>query len=119
VDPNSFFSDSDPQNIFVGFGSTKYFFRIQIRILRLIFRPQIFLNGASNCFHMCSGTCRYVREKKFSIEKHKVFLFQVFDLRFFTQIFILQQCLVPYPNPNFFSDSDPAKTFGFTTLPDT
>jgi hypothetical protein len=37
-------------------------------------------------------------EKKFvSIEKHKIFLFQVFDLRFFTQIFILQQCL--YTNP--------------------
>jgi hypothetical protein len=35
----------------------------------------------------------------------------VFDLRFFTKFFILQQCLDPYPNPNFFSDS--AKTFGF------
>jgi hypothetical protein len=47
---------------------------------------------------------QYVREKKFSIEKHKIFLFQVFDLWFFTKIFILQQCLNPnpYPNPNFF-----------------
>jgi hypothetical protein len=29
-------------------------------------------------------------------------------------MFILQQCLNPnpYSNPNFFSDSDPAKTFG-------
>jgi hypothetical protein len=51
------------------------------------------------------------RKKKFSIEKHNIFLFQVFDLRFFRQIFILQQCLDP--NPNFFSGSDPAKTFGF------
>jgi hypothetical protein len=24
---------------------------------------------------------------------------------------ILQQCLDPYPNPNFFLDSDPAKTY--------
>jgi hypothetical protein len=40
------------------------------------------------------------RKKKFSIEKPKIFLFQVFDLRFFTQIIILQQCLDP--NPNFF-----------------
>jgi hypothetical protein len=48
----------------------------------------------------------YVRENKFSIEKHKIFLFQVFDFWFFTKIFILQQCLNPnpnpYPNPNFF-----------------
>jgi hypothetical protein len=61
----------------------------------------------------------YVRENKFSIAKHKIFLFQAF---------ILQQCLNPIPSqyPNFFfgfgfessqniriiSDSDPAKTFG-------
>jgi hypothetical protein len=40
---------------------------------------------------------------------------KVFDLRFFTKNFILQQCLDPNPNPNpnFFSDSDPAKMFGF------
>jgi hypothetical protein len=44
------------------------------------------------------------------MEKHKIFLFQVFDFWFFKKIFILQQCL----NPNFFSDSDSdlAKTFG-------
>jgi hypothetical protein len=48
---------------------TNSFFRIRIhkksfriRILRLIFSPQIFLNGASNCFHMCPGTC--TSEKK-------------------------------------------------------
>jgi hypothetical protein len=62
VDPNSFFSDSDsdPQitGIFFGFGSTNYFFRI----LRL----------------MCSETCMS-EKKNFSIEKHKIFLFQVFD----------------------------------------
>jgi hypothetical protein len=49
---------------------------------------------------------RYVSEKILAIEKHKIF--KVFDLRFFTQIFILQQCLEPnlnlnpFPNPNFF-----------------
>jgi hypothetical protein len=46
------------------------------------------------------------------MEKHNIFLFQVFDLRFFKQIFILQQCLNPNPYPIFFSDSDPAKNFG-------
>jgi hypothetical protein len=106
VDPNSFFSDSDPQIIFFGFG---YGFGF----LRLIFWPQIFLNGASSCFPMCSETCTS-EKKKFPIEKHKIFVFQVFDFWFFTKIFILQQCLNPnpYPYPNFFSDSDPAKTFG-------
>jgi hypothetical protein len=88
-----------------GFGSTNYFFfriRIRIRILRLIFWAQIFLNGASDCFHMCSGTCTS-EKKKLSIEKHRIFLFQVFDFWFFTKMFILQQCLNPnpYPNPNF------------------
>jgi hypothetical protein len=65
-----------------------------------------------------------VRQRKNVFNRKKIFFFQVFDLRFFTQIFILQQCLDPnpnpYPNPNFFSDSDsdPSKTFGFgyTTL---
>jgi hypothetical protein len=100
--------------IFFGFGSTN-FFRIRIRILRLIFWPQIFLNVASNCFHMCSGTC--------TSEKKIIFLFQVFDLRFLTQIFILQQCLDPnpYPNPNFFRIRIQQKLldsfgFGSTTL---
>jgi hypothetical protein len=96
-----------------------HFFRI--RILILIFWPQIFLNGASNCFHMCSGMSGTCTSEKTFFNRKKIFLFQVLDLRFFTQIFILQQCLDPnpYPNPNFFSDSDPAKTFGFgsTTLP--
>jgi hypothetical protein len=55
------------------------------------------------------------QRKKFSIEKYKIFsLSSLFDLRFLTQIFILQQCLDP--NPIFVSDSDPAKTFGFPTL---
>jgi hypothetical protein len=75
------------------------------------------LNVASNCFHMCSGTC--TSRTKCSIEKHKSCLFHMFDLRFFKKSFILQQCLDP--NPNFFfvfgfgssknfrilSDSDP------------
>jgi hypothetical protein len=96
--------------IFFGFGSTNYFFRIRIwiriRILRLIFLPQIFLNVASNCFHMCSETC--------TSEKTN---FQVFVFWFFTKIFILQQCLNPNPNFSFgfgssqniriISDSDP------------
>jgi hypothetical protein len=38
------------------------------------------------------------------------------DLRFFTKFFILQQCLDPNQNPNFFSDSDPAKLFGFCRI---
>jgi hypothetical protein len=53
----------------------------------------------------------YIREKIVLIEKHIIFFIQVFDLRFFTHIFVLQQCLDP--NPNFCSYSDPAKTFGF------
>jgi hypothetical protein len=68
--------------------------------LRLIFWPQIFLNGASNCFHMCSRTCTS-EKKKLSTEKHKIFLFKVFDFWFFTKIFFLQQCLNPNPYPNF------------------
>jgi hypothetical protein len=39
------------------------------------------------------------QRKKISIEKHQIFLFQVFDFLFFTKIFILQQCL--NPNRNF------------------
>jgi hypothetical protein len=35
---------------------------------------------------MCSETW-YVREKKFSIEKHKIFLFQVFDFLIFHKNF--------------------------------
>jgi hypothetical protein len=44
------------------------------------------------------------QRKSFSKEKHKIFLFQVFYIRFFTQIFMLQQWLDPnpYPNPNLF-----------------
>jgi hypothetical protein len=108
--------------LFLGIRIHKFFFliRMRIRILRLIFWPQLFQNGASNCFHMCSGTCMS-EKKKFPIEKHNFFLSQVFDLRFFTRFFILQQCLDPYLNPNFFfiriqpklSDSF---RFWFTTL---
>jgi hypothetical protein len=59
----------------------------------------------------------YDREK--SVQLKNFFLFQVFDLRFFTNFFILQQCSDPNPNPNLFvgfgssqnirihSDSDP------------
>jgi hypothetical protein len=70
---------------------------------------------------------RYVSEKILSIKKHNIFLFLVFDLRFFTQIFILQQCLDPnpypnpYPNPTFFRIRIQPKLsdsfgFGSTTL---
>jgi hypothetical protein len=94
--------------IFFGFGSTHFF---RIRIFILIFWPEIFSNGASHSFYMCFGIC--TTEKKVLQRKPlRFFLFQVFDLRFFTLIFILQQCLDPNPNPNFFSDSDPAKIFG-------
>jgi hypothetical protein len=76
--------------IYFGFESTNFFFGfgMWIQILRLIFWPQFFQNGASNCFHMCSGTCMS-EEKNFPIEKHNIFLFQVFDLQFFTRFFIL------------------------------
>jgi hypothetical protein len=99
----------DP-NQFIRIRIHKFFFRI--RILRIIFWPQIFPNGASNFFHMCSGTCTSEKTQKNIF----FFVFQVYDLRFFTRFFILQQCLDP--NPNFFSDSDPARIFGFgsTTL---
>jgi hypothetical protein len=64
----------------------------------------------------CTWPVRQIK-KNFPIEKHNFFLFYVIDLRFFTRVFILQKCLDPnpyrYPNPNFFSDLDPAKTFGF------
>jgi hypothetical protein len=60
---------------------------------------------------MCSGICT-TEKKVFQLKNVGFFLFQVFDLRFFTKKFILQQCLNPNPNPNFFSDSDPAKIFG-------
>jgi hypothetical protein len=47
----------------------------------------------------------FVRQrKKFSNWKNYVFLFQVFDLRFFTKFFILKQCLDPNPNPTLFPD---------------
>jgi hypothetical protein len=57
-------------------------------------------------------------EKDFQQKKVQFFLSLSstgIDLHFFTKIFILQRCLDPNPcpNPNFFSDSDPAKTGGF------
>jgi hypothetical protein len=65
-----FFTDSDPQffSDSDGFGS-----------LRLTFWPQIFLNGAYNCFHMCSGTC--TSERKMLNGKTRFFSFKclIFD----------------------------------------
>jgi hypothetical protein len=65
------------------------------------------------------------QRKKFSIEKNKIFLFQVFDFWFFKKIFILQQCRNPnpYPNNNFFRIRIQPKHsdyfgFGSTTLLD-
>jgi hypothetical protein len=57
----------------------KIFFRI--RILWLIFWPEIFLNDASHCFLMCSGTCMTERKKfpilwsVWSAIFHNIFLF--------------------------------------------
>jgi hypothetical protein len=54
------------------------------------------------------------QRKKFSnFKTHPVrfFSLSMFDLRFFQKKNYLQQGLDPNPNPNFFSDSDPAKTF--------
>jgi hypothetical protein len=70
-----------------------------IRILRLIFWPKFFQNGASNCFHMCSGTCMS-EEKNFPIEKNNFFSPSSVWSAIFHKIFILQQCLDS--NPNFF-----------------
>jgi hypothetical protein len=102
VDPNSFFSDSDshPQ-IFISDSNSDPYTNILTR----------------NVLKLCLSLLLYVlwnlydREKSFPTEKLTFFLFQVFDLRLFTKNFILQQCLDP--KPNFFSDSDPAKIFGF------
>jgi hypothetical protein len=64
--------------------------------------------------HRYSGICT-TDKNVFQLKNVPVrfFLFQVFHLRFFTIFFILQQCLDPNLNPNFFSDLDPAKMFGF------
>jgi hypothetical protein len=90
---------SGSELIFFGFGTTNYGIFFGFGFLRLIFWPQIFLNGASNCFHMCSGTCN--SETKIFNRKTKDF--SLSSVWFFTKIFILQQCLNPnpYPNPNF------------------
>jgi hypothetical protein len=72
----------------------------------------------------------YVREQKFSIEKHKIFLFKVFDFWFFHKNFhpttVSDPNPNPYPNPNFLfgfgssqniriiSDSDPQHWFAHT-----
>jgi hypothetical protein len=54
----------------------KFYFRFRIRILRLLFWPEIFENGASHCFRMCSV---------FQLKNVRFFLFHVFGLRFFTK----------------------------------
>jgi hypothetical protein len=86
-----------------------HFFRIRIHncffefgfgsFYLLIFWPEIFWNGAS---HLLCVLESVRQRKKFANWKTYVFLFQVFDLRFFT--IFLQQCLDPNPNlnPNFF-----------------
>jgi hypothetical protein len=95
VDPNSFFldsvSDSDPCTNSL----TRNFFKWCPSLLSCVFWNL------------------YDREKSFPTEKRRFFPFRVFDLRYFNKIFILQQCLDQNPSPNFFSDSDPAKIFGF------
>jgi hypothetical protein len=92
----------------------KYFCFILILIRILIFWPEIFFNGAFHCFHLCFGIC--TTEKKVSLLKNVHVRFLSFKCLIcdFSQIYILQKCLGqnPNPNPNFFSDSDPAKIFG-------
>jgi hypothetical protein len=55
------------------------FFRIRFRILRLLFWPEICLNGVAHFFHagtgMCSGTCTAEKKKSFPIEKNTVLSF--------------------------------------------
>jgi hypothetical protein len=55
-----------------------------------------------------------VQQRK-SFPTEKLFLFQVFEMRIFKIFLNFTQCLDPNlnPNTNFFSDSDPAKIFGF------
>jgi hypothetical protein len=108
----------------VGFGSTNYFFRIRIRIriLTLIFWPQIFLNGASNCFHICSETCTSEKKKNFNRKTLDFSLSSVWFLIFHKNFHptTVSESESVSESELFFSDSDsdPAKTFGFgsTTL---
>jgi hypothetical protein len=78
------------------------FFRIlfRIRILILLFWPEICYNGASHCFHMCSGIC--TPKRKVCQLKNVRYVFSLLGVRcaIFHKSFILKQCLDPNPNPN-------------------
>jgi hypothetical protein len=103
--------------IFFGFGSTKYFFRI--RILRLIFWPGIFLNGASHCFYSICVWNLYYREKSLPIENHIFSLssggsetFTKFLNLFYNRVWILIRIRTFFvfgsgQNLRILSDSDP------------
>jgi hypothetical protein len=99
VDPNSFFSYSDPQFLF-GFGS-----------LYLYFYPKFFQLVPLIAF-LCVLESVQMR-KKFTNGK-RFFLFQVFDLRFFTKFLFYNSVWIRIRIQirTFFSDSDPAKIFG-------
>jgi hypothetical protein len=83
-------SDTDPQIFNVKIC-------LRIRILRVIFWPEIFIKSASHCSHIFWKLCD--RKQMFAIEKSMFCLcFQVFNILFFNNNFCIQkQCL--YPNP--------------------
>jgi hypothetical protein len=58
-------------------------------------------------------------KKVFQLKNLRFFSFKCLICDFSQRIFILQQCLDPNPNPNFFSDSDSAKIFGFFRVQNT
>jgi hypothetical protein len=109
------------RKIFFADSESEFFCKIRIRILRLIFWHNNFLNSGTHCFHVYSGTCQ--TEKKFCYRKHitvHFVLFQAFNLYFSELLlFLFYSSIYCRPEsvsePNFFSDPDlySAKTFRF------
>jgi hypothetical protein len=99
VDPNSFFSDSDPTNFLSD--SDPY-----TNIL-----TRNFLTWCLSLLYMFYGIC--TTEKKVFQLKNLGFFSFICLMAIFHKFFYFTQCLDPNPNPNFFSDSDPAKTIEF------
>jgi hypothetical protein len=88
-----------------GFGSTN-FFRFQIRILTLIFWPEIVLNGASHCFYMCSGSCT-TEKKVFQLKNLRFFSFKYLTCDFSHKIFLFYNSVwIRIQIRTFFSDPD-------------
>jgi hypothetical protein len=109
VGPNSFFSDSNPQ-IFFGLGFGYGFGSYRYGTTNILSR---------NFLKWCLSLLLYRYALWNLYDRGKSFPAVQYDLRFFTKFLILQQCLDPNPNPNFFriwpklTDSS---GFEFTTL---